>query len=87
MKKKYTISNKDKNDWIAFTKKMGTINPKQVDLIREVLKINKVPTLDLHGFSLDEANTKVEEIITYCSSKNYNEIIFNSKCIILQKYL
>ena len=74
MKKKYTIPNKDKNDWIAFTKKMGTINPKQVDLIREVLKINKVPTLDLHGFSLSNANKEAEKFILKYFKMGYEKI-------------
>jgi DNA-nicking Smr family endonuclease len=63
VKKKYTIPNKDKNDWVTFTKKMGTINPKQVDLAKEISKTNKVPTLDLHGFSLSDANKEAEKFI------------------------
>ena len=31
---------------------------------------------DLHGFSLDGANKKVKEIILYCVSKKYKEILF-----------
>ena len=31
---------------------------------------------DLHGYSLDEANIKVKEIVLYCVEKNYKEILF-----------
>ena len=74
MKKKYTISNKDKNDWIAFTKKMGTINPKPVDLTKEAPKINKVPTLDLHGFSLNNANKEAEKFILKSFKMGFEKI-------------
>ncbi len=30
----------------------------------------------MHGFSLDEANKKVKEIILFCSEKKYREILF-----------
>ena len=31
---------------------------------------------DLHGYTLEEANKKVEEIILSCSNKKYKEILF-----------
>ena len=32
MKKKYTVSSKEKKDWIDFTKQIGNINPKEVSV-------------------------------------------------------
>ena len=63
MKKKYVVSFKDKKDWIKFTKQIGTINPKESDLLEEGVKVNKVGKLDLHGFSLIEANKIVKKFI------------------------
>ena len=51
MKKKYTVSSKDKKEWIDFTKQIGNISPKEDDLLQTNREINKVPKLDLHGFS------------------------------------
>ena len=42
MKKKYIVATKDRNDWISFTKKMGSITVKEVDSVQQNLKINKV---------------------------------------------
>ena len=52
MKKKYTASTKDKEDWIAFTKQMGTVKPKEVDFINhdiELDKVKKARTLRMPG--------------------------------------
>ena len=63
MKKKYLATSKDKKDWIAFTKYMGNISAKESDLLKENIEINKVQKLDLHGFSLIEANKITKNFI------------------------
>ena len=35
MKKKFPATSKDKNDWIAFTKQMDNVSPKESDLPKE----------------------------------------------------
>ena len=75
MKKKYTVESKDKKDWIAFTKKMENIQPKSSDLDNNKKVINKIPKLDLHGFSLSEANLKVEKFIIECFNNRIEKII------------
>ena len=42
MKKKYSASSKDKKDWVAFTKQIGDISPKEPDLWVQNREINKV---------------------------------------------
>ena len=42
---------------------MGNITAKEVDSVQQNLKISKVPKLDLHGFSLSEANKEVKKFI------------------------
>ncbi len=63
MKKKYSVTSKDKKDWDVFTKQMGNISVKESDFLKENVQINEVKKLDLHGFSLVEANEKVKNFI------------------------
>ena len=69
MKKKYEATSEDKEDWLSFTKKIGNIFPKEEDIGKNNIKINKVPKLDLHGISLSEANIKVKDFII----KSFND--------------
>ena len=41
MKKKYTVTSKDKKDWDVFTKQMGNISAKESDFLKENIQINK----------------------------------------------
>ena len=68
VKKKYFTSQKDKKDWIDFTKKMSGIISKDIDSLEDNIEIRKVKKLDLHGFSLDEANKLAKNFII----KSYN---------------
>ncbi len=61
MKKKYSASSKDKKDWADFTKQVGNISVKEDDFLEENRQINKVRKLDLHGYSLDDANKAVKK--------------------------
>ena len=75
MKKKYTVASKDKKDWDDFTKNLGKIDPKEDDLVKNNIKTNKVPVLDLHGFSLSDANIEVKKFIDNCYKNNYKKIL------------
>ena len=75
MKKKYIVATKDRNDWISFTKKMGSITVKEVDSVQQNLKINKVAKLDLHGFSLSEANKEVKKFIIESFQDGYKKLL------------
>ena len=74
MKKKYIVSFKDKKDWIAFTKQIGDISAKEVDLLQHNVKENKVPKLDLHGFSLAESNKIVKKFIIESFNYGYRKL-------------
>ena len=55
------ISDKDKKDWENFlSNKEKLANKDQEDKIKNY---NKVRSIDLHGHSLDEANSKIKDII------------------------
>ena len=75
VKKKNFISSKDKKDWLAFTKQMGNIKAKESDLLKENIKLNDVKKLDLHEFSLNEANEKVKNFIINSFNSGYKKIL------------
>ena len=72
MKKK--ISKKDKKVWLDFISNDEKLPNKDFNLNYKN-KINKIKTLDLHGFSLENANSKVEDFIINCSKRNVKKII------------
>ena len=75
MKKKYSASSKDKKDWEDFTKQVGNISVTEDDFLEENRQINKVRKLDLHGYSLDNANKVVKKFIIESFDKGYNKLL------------
>ena len=75
MKKKYSASVKDKKDWADFTKQVGNISVTEDDFLEENQQINKVRKLDLHGYSLDNANKVVKNFIIESFDKGYNKLL------------
>ena len=75
MKKKHFVTPKDKKDWDVFTKQMGDISPKESDLLKENIEINKVKKLDLHGSSLIEANKIVKKFIIESFDNGYKKLL------------
>ena len=75
MKKKYFASSKDKKDWADFTKKMSNISVKESDFLEENQKKIKVRKLDLHGYSLDDANKVTKKFIIESFNKRYNKLL------------
>ena len=75
MIKKKDLSIEDKEAWENFTKHPSDIydkengNSKKKDSRKERFKY------DLHGFTLEEANKKVKEIIYSCVTNKYKEIL------------
>ena len=54
---------------------MGDISVKESDLLKENIEINKVQKLDLHGFSLIEANKVVTRFIIESFDSGYKKIL------------
>ena len=75
MKKKFGITSKDKEDWKSFTQNLRNINPKEIDVVKEVLNVKKTPKLDLHGFTLDQANKEVEKFIIQSFKTGHKKIL------------
>ena len=55
------ISDKDKKDWQEFLSKKESLPVKDDKLLKK--NIPEILKFDLHGYSLDEANHKVKDII------------------------
>tara|TARA_Y100001958_G_C20674742_1_gene192306 strand:+ start:99 stop:503 length:405 start_codon:yes stop_codon:yes gene_type:complete len=65
LKKK--LSSKDLRDWKNFVEGNEKIQNK--DIFKDQIKFKTEATIDLHGLSLDQANSRVEEFITDCFEK------------------
>ena len=65
--KKKNIPSKDLNTWFKFVKNLPNIEDKEKD--KKILSTRTKKTLDLHGFSLSEANTVVHETLEDCFLK------------------
>ena len=68
------LSDKDKRDWQNFTSSEEKVHNKDLSLPQ--IKINKdlVKTIDLHGFSLENANRTIDEFINRCFKTNVSKI-------------
>ena len=67
------ISDKDKKDWKNFLEKNEKLPNK--DLEKKENKLHITKSLDLHGFTLDEANKKVESFIINCFDQKVSKVI------------
>ena len=67
------ISDKDKKDWENFLSKNENLPNKDINYINKT-KI-KAYTFDLHGYSLDEANNKVEQLINSSYENGIKKLI------------
>ena len=61
------LSNKDLKDWENFIEGNEKIQNK--DISKDEIKFKKEATIDLHGFSLEQANSRVEKFIIDCFEK------------------
>ena len=67
------ISDKDKKDWENFLSENSSLPNKDNENIEK--KINKAKTLDLHGYSLQEANEKINSMIYDSYSEGVNKLL------------
>ena len=75
MVKKKKISQEDIDTWENFVKNPTDIIDKDKNINKQKFN-NSRYKYDLHGYSLDEANKKVGEIILFCVNMNLKEILF-----------
>ena len=74
MIKKKDSTQEDKKIWEEYIKNPSDIYDKDKDISNNVQRKERYK-FDLHGFSLDEANNKVEEIIHYCVKNKFKELL------------
>ena len=74
MKKKTFLSPKDKKDWLEFTKQPINLTDKDYIVEKQNI-IGETKKLDLHGFTLDQANKKVREFITESFQDGIRKIV------------
>ena len=75
MKKKYSVTTEDKEAWITFTENLNDIKDKEVVFSEKSRKINSVRKLDLHGYSLSDANKIVEKFVIESFDMKYKKIL------------
>ena len=67
------ISDKDKKDWESFIESSEKLPNK--DLKNSKKKFYKVRSIDLHGYSLEEANKTIESFIYNAYEQSVNKLI------------
>ena len=67
------ISDKDKKDWHKFINSAEKLPNK--DFKHRKNKSLKVKSIDLHGYTLDDANKTIEDFINKSFSENINKLI------------
>ena len=68
------ISDKDKQDWENFLKNKEKI-PNKDFVNKGNIRQEKIKKLDLHGYTIEEANKAVEQFIHKCFDENFSKII------------
>ena len=69
------ISDKDKKDWQDFISNNDRLSDKDFNLNKNRNEKEIIKTIDLHGFSLENANNVIEEFITKCFESNVSKIV------------
>ena len=67
------ISDKDKKDWHKFINSTEKLPNK--DFKYQKNKNQKIRSIDLHGYTLEEANKTIEDFINKAFSENINKLI------------
>ena len=74
MIKKKEPNQEDKKAWEDYIKNPSDIYDKDKDTFNIILRKERYK-FDLHGFTLDEANKKVKEIIEHCVKNKFRELL------------
>ena len=67
------ISDKDKKDWENFLSSDEKLPNKDLKFSQK--KISKIKHIDLHGFTLEQANKTIEKFINDCYQNSVSKII------------
>ena len=67
------ISDKDKKDWENFLSSNESLPNKELNLKEK--KRKKINSFDLHGYSLEDANNKINDLIHTCYKNEVSKLI------------
>ena len=73
-KKTIEISNKDKQDWENFLKNKDKI-PNKDFVNKKNIRHEKIKKIDLHGYTIEEANKTIEQFIRRCFDESVTKMI------------
>jgi|TARA_B110000459_G_C16369881_1_gene384836 DNA-nicking Smr family endonuclease len=68
------ISDKDKTDWDNFIKSDEKI-PNKDSLLKKKIRQEKIKKIDLHGYTIEEANKTLEQFIEKCFDESVTRIV------------
>ena len=68
------ISDKDKQDWENFLKNKEKI-PNKDFVNKKNIRHEKIKKIDLHGYTIEEANKSVDQFINKCFDESVTKII------------
>jgi len=68
------LSAKDKEDWQTFISNKKKL-PNKDKLLKKNIQIDSTKIIDLHGFSLENANKTIDEFINKCFGQKVHRII------------
>ena len=74
MIKKKESNQEDKKTWEEYIKNPSDIYDKDQNISDEIVT-RKRYKFDLHGFTLDEANSKAKELIEHCVKNKFRELL------------
>ena len=74
MIKKKNPNQEDKTTWEEYIKNPSDIYDKDKNLPNGIKRRERYK-FDLHGFTLDDANYKVKEVIEYCIKNKFKELL------------
>jgi len=72
--KKKDPSQEDKKTWEEYIKNPSDIYDKDQNISNNIQRRERYK-FDLHGFTLDEANNKVKEILEHCVKNKFRELL------------
>ena len=68
------ITDKDQQDWEKFLKDEEKLSNKDF-AIRKNIRQEKIRKIDLHGYTIEEANIDIEKFIEKCFKENVTKVI------------
>ena len=74
MIKKKDLNQEDKKTWEEYIRNPSDIYDKDKDIRKRTQKKIRYK-FDLHGFTLEDANIKVKEIVDYCIKHKFKELL------------